>query len=639
MRSKVTKSSRTATRFGPLVVVLEDRRMLSADVLTYHNDNARDGLDASETILTPADVSSSTFGKVGFDAVDGKVDAQPLYVPGVSIPGKGTHNVLYVATENDSVYAFDADTGAALWHVSMLGPGEVPSDPLGGSITPVIGITATPVIDPNTNTMYVVAMSKLVSGSSTTYIQRIHALDITTGADKVMPRSIDQTITYPGAGPGGNGTDVIFDPEQYDERDALLLVNGVVYTGWSSHGDQAPYTGWLIGFNANNLSLASVLNIDPNGAPTSPFLGDGSGNTFWNSGGGPAADAAGNIYNTSANGPFDPTLNSAGFPANGDYGDSYLKFTPTAGGLTVSDYFTPYNQQQLADDDQDIGSSGVTFVNVTDGSGQSHQLMIGSGKDGNIYIVDTSSMGEFNATSNNIYQELQNALGGGEWGSPAAFDGQVYFGGNGATLRAFQFVSGQLQAAPSSQSSNTFGYPGTTPSISSDGTANGIVWAIDGSSGTAVLYAYNASNLSTMLYNSNQAPNGRDTAGPANTFATPMIANGKVYVATANGVAVFGLLQPVTFVGTDTTTQGTWMGTYGSQGYDIVSGPVSLPSGDTVTPAGQLTYTWTTTSSDPRALPGARLVLPRGRRLVRLHELHRRRQPGRRPGAQPGAVL
>ena len=544
MRRRVNKRSRTATRFRPLVGVLEDRRLLSADVLTYHNDNARSGVDSSETILMPTDVNSSTFGKVGFDAVDGKVDAQPLYVAGVSIPGKGTQNVLYVATENDSVYAFDADTGAKLWQVSMLGPGEVPSDPVhGNQVTPEIGITATPVIDLNTDTMYVVAMSKLVSGTSTTYIQRIHALDITSGADKVAPKSIDQSITYPGSGPGGNGTDVIFNPMQYKERDALLLVNGVVYTSWASHSDVAPYTGWVIGFNANNLSLASVLNIDPNGAPTSSLLSDGSGNSFWNSGGGPAADAAGNIYNLSANGPFDPALNPAGFPANGDYGDSFLKFTPTPGGLTVSDYFTVYNQQNYANDDEDIGSSGLTLVDVTDSSGTSHQLMIGSGKDGNIYVVDTNNMGKFNPTLNNIYQVLPGAVVGGEFGSPVAFNGQVYFGGVGATLCAFQFVNGKLQATPASQSSNTFGYPGTTPSISSNGNANGIVWAIDDGNSTAVLYAYDATNLSTMLYNSNQAPNGRDSVGPSNKFITPTIANGKVYVATADGVAVFGLLR------------------------------------------------------------------------------------------------
>jgi hypothetical protein len=542
-----TRGRRNSKRFRPGIGDLEARLLLSSNVLTYHNDNSRSGLNSSETILTPSNVNASTFGKLGFDSVDGKVDAQPLYVANVTVPGQGTHNILYVATEHDSVYAFDADTGAQLWKVSMLGTGEVPSDPVHGSqVTPEIGVTATPVIDPTSNTMYVVAMSKHVSGSTTTYIQRLHALDITTGADKIAPKSIDQSIIYPGAGPGGNGTDVIFNPMQYKERDALLLSNGVVYTSWASHSDVAPYTGWMIGFKATDLSLASVINVDPNGSPTSSFLSDGSGSSFWNSGGGPAADAAGNIYNLSANGPFDPNLNAAGFPTNGDFGDSFLKFTPTSGGVKVSDYFTVDNQQNEANNDEDIGSSGLVLVNATDTSGQTHQLMVGSGKDGNIYVVDTANMGKFSPTSNNIYQELAGAVGGGEFGSPAAFNGQVYFGGVGATLRAFQFVNGKLQLA--SQSANTFGYPGTTPSISSNGNTNGIVWAIQNSSNAAVLYAYNAANLSQKLYDSTQAANGRDTAGTDNKFITPTIANGKVYVPTTNGVAVYGLLP------TNTTT-------------------------------------------------------------------------------------
>ena len=545
MRPRSRNKARGSIRFQPAIAALEDRQLMSADILTYHDDNARSGLNSNETTLTPSNVNATTFGKVGFDAVDGKVDAQPLLKTGVAIPGQGIHDVLYVATENDSLYAFDAATGTQLWKVSMLGPGEVPSDPVNGTqVAPTIGITDTPVIDPKTGTMYLVAMSKLVSGSTTTYIQRIHAVSIATGADVVAPKSIDQSITFPGAGPGGNGTDVIFDPKQYEERDALLLSGGVIYTGWASHSDVAPYTGWVIGFNASNLGVASVLNVDPNGSPKSSFLDDGSGSSFWNSGGGPAADAAGNIYNLSANGPFDPTLNAAGFPANGDYGDTYLKFTPTAGGLTVSDYFTVDNQQDYANNDEDIGSSGLTLVNTVDGSGVNHQLMIGSSKDGNIYVVDTANMGKFSPTSNNIYQELPGAVGGGEFASPVAYNGEVYFGGVGATLRAFSFVNGKLQAAPTSQSSNTFGYPGTTPSISSNGTTNGIAWAINNNGGAAVLYAYNAANLGNMLYNSSQAANGRDTAGADNKFITPVVANGHVYVPTTNGVTVYGLLTP-----------------------------------------------------------------------------------------------
>ena len=621
MRQRI-KNARGPIRFRPAVAALEDRKLLSADVLTYHNDNARSGLNPNETILTPANVNAATFGKVGFDAVDGKVDAEPLLKTGVAIPGQGTHDVLYVATENDSLYAFDAGTGAQLWKVSMLGPGEVPSDPVNGNqVAPTIGITDTPVIDPTTDTMYLVAMSKLVSGSTTTYIQRIHAINIATGADVIAPKSIDQSITFPGAGPGGNGTDVIFDPKQYEERDALLLSNGVVYTGWASHSDVAPYTGWLIGFNASNLGVASILNVDPNGSPKSSFLDDGSGSSFWNSGGGPAADAAGNLYNLSANGPFDQTLNAAGFPANGDFGDSYLKFTPTAGGLTVSDYFTVYNQQNDANDDADIGSSGVTLVNVVDGSGTPHQLMIGSGKDGNIYVVDTANMGKFNSSSNNIYQELPGAVGGGEFSSPASFNGQVYFGGVGATLRAFSFVNGKLTATPTSQSSNTFAYPGTTPSLSSNGKADGIAWAISNSGGSAVLYAYDASNLANMLYNSTQAANGRDNPGADNKFITPMIADGRVYVPTTNGVAVYGLLSPsapsATPVSLASSFNRTGIVTDGSTftGGGLDTGGTALSSnllGSTVTAAGVNFTLGPAGSSDVVSASGQSIALPSG---------------------------
>jgi hypothetical protein len=549
MRRRTRRNARVPARFLPSMMPLEDRRLLSTDVLTYHYDNARSGLNANETTLTPANVNAASFGKVGFDAVDGKVDAQPLLRTGVAIPGQGTHDVLYVATENDRLYAFDAASGVLLWKVSMLGPGEVPSDPVNGTqVIPTIGITDTPVIDPNTGVMYLVAMSKRVSGGSTTYIQRIHAVSIATGLDVVPPKSIDQSITFPGAGPGGNGSRVSFDPRQYEERDALLLSNGVVYTGWASHSDVAPYTGWLIGFNASNLAVASILNIDPNGSPRSSILEDGSGNSFWNSGGGPAADAAGNLYNLSANGPFDPNLNAAGFPSNGDFGDSFLKFTPTPGGIIVSDYFTPQNQQDEANNDEDLGSSGLTLVHVVDASGTPHQLAIGSGKDGNIYVVDTANMGKFSPTRNNIYQELPGAVGGGEFSSPVAFDGRVYFGGVGATLRAFSFVGGKLQATPTSQTANKFAYPGTNASISSNGNADGIAWAIgnDNQNGPAVLYAYDAANLAHMLYSSNQAANGRDVPGIDNKFITPVVANGRVYVATTDGVAVYALLAPPT---------------------------------------------------------------------------------------------
>ena len=348
--------------------------------------------------------------------------------------------------------------------------------------------------------------------------------------------SIDGSFTYPGTGPNSDGTRIHFDPMQYKDREGLILVNGVVYTSWASHSDVAPYTGWVIGFHASDLSPASVVNVDPNGTPVASFLQDGSGSSFWNSGAGPAADAAGNLYNVSANGPFDPS--------RGDYGDSFIKFS-TTNGLAVADYFAPANQQALANSDEDLGSSGITLADAPDNSGVVHHLAIGSGKDGNIYVVDRDNLGHSSASNNNIYQEIPGGVGGsGLFAAPAAFDGKVYLGGVGTTLKVFQFVDGKLTASPVSQTADTFAYPGTTPSISSNGHADGIVWAYSNTDPVG-LRAYDANNLATKLYDSTLAPNGRDNVGAGNKFITPMIANGKVYVATQDGVGVFGLFPPV----------------------------------------------------------------------------------------------
>jgi hypothetical protein len=518
---------------------LEARIVPSADVLTWHNDTARTGLYATETQLTPANVNVNSFGKLFTLAADGKVDAAPLYKANVVIPGQGTHNVAFIASEHDSVFAYDADSGQLLWQASMLGPGEVPSDDRGCSqVTPEIGITATPVIDPSTNIMYVVAMSKL----GTTYFQRLHALDIGTGQDVIAPASIDQSISVPGIGPGGDGTNVFFDPAQYKERDALLLVGGQIITSWASHCDVEPYTGWVMAFSAVDLSLTSVLNVNPNGIPNSPFLTDGSGNSFWNSGAGPAADAAGNVYNISANGPFDENLDANGFPVSQDYGDTYLKLAFDAGGnLGVADYWTPFNQQALADTDLDVGSSGILLLpDMRDALGRTRHLAIGSGKDGNLYLVDRDNMGKFVSGSNStLYQELPGAIGP-EFSAPAYFNGLVYFGGVSDPIKAFSFTNARLAPSPSSETPNSFSYPGATPSVSSNGTANGILWAAENGS-TAVLFAYDAADLSNELYNSNLAGT-RDHFGQGNKFITPVIADGKVLVGTTTGVGVFGLL-------------------------------------------------------------------------------------------------
>jgi len=506
----------------------------SQDVLTYHNDNARTGLNPNETILTPANVNSSAFGKLFLLSVDGKVDAQPLYLSNVTIPNKGTHNLLFVATEHDSVYAFDADTGAVLWQVSLLKPGESTSDDHGcGQVTPEIGITATPVIDrssgPN-GSVYLVAMSK---DSSRKYFQRLHALDVTTGAEQ-FGGPVDIQAQFPGIGDNSNGTNVIFDPGQYKERPALLLLNHVIYTTWASHCDFRPYTGWVISYDENTLAQVSVLNVTPNG----------NEGAIWASGGGPAADSSGNIYFLDANGTFDTTLNAQGFPSQGDYGNAFLKLSTINNTLAVADYFQTFDQATLNNNDTDLGSGAALLLpDMTDALGKIRHLAVGAGKDGNIYLADRDNMGKFNPANNSsLYQELPGALPGGEWANPAYFNNRLYYGPVGGPIYAFQFSTAKLSSTLASRSVNTFNYPGATPSVSANGVLNGIVWATENTS-PAVLHAYDASDLSNELYNSNQA-GARDQFGAGNKFITPTIANGKAYVGTTNGVGVFGLTPP-----------------------------------------------------------------------------------------------
>lgn len=497
------------------------------DVVTYHNDVARTGQNLNEAVLTTANVNSASFGKLRSLPVDGKVDAQPLYLAQLAIGG-ATRNVLYVATEHGSVYAFDADAGTLLWQVSTLGSGEVTSDTRGcDQITPEIGITATPVIDRNAGThgvIYVVAMSK----SGSTYFQRLHALDVTTGAEMFGgPRNI--TASFPGAGDNSSNGNVIFDPAQYKERAALLLLNGVVYTTWASHCDIRPYNGWIMGYNQTTLAQTTVLNVVPNGSEGAIWMADT----------GPAADGSGNIYVLDANGDFGTTLNAGGFPSNGNYGNAFLKIS-TAGGLAVADYFEMQNQQQENASDADLGSGGALVLpDLTDGNGNVRHLSVGAGKDGHIYVVNRDAMGKFNAGSNNIYQELSGVLGGGIFSMPAYFNGTLYYGAVGDAIKAFKITNAMLATGPASQTSNTFPYPGTTPSISANGTSNAIVWAAENTT-PAVLHAYDASTLHE-LYNSNQA-GSRDQLGAGNKFITPTIVNGKVYMGTTDSVGVFGLL-------------------------------------------------------------------------------------------------
>jgi hypothetical protein len=499
----------------------------SADVVTYHNDVARTGQNLNESVLNTTNVASASFGKLRSLPVDGKVDAQPLYLSQLAIGGT-THNVLYVATEHGSVYAFDADAGTQLWKISTLGSGEVTSDARGcDQITPEIGVTATPVIDRSAGThgvIYVVAMSK----SGSTYFQRLHALDVTTGAEMFSgPKNI--TGSFPGTGDNSSNGNVIFDPAQYKERAALLLLNGTVYTTWASHCDIRPYTGWIMGYNQTMLRQTSVFNVTPNGSEGAIWMADT----------GPAADSSGNIYVLDANGDFGTALNSSGFPSNGNYGNAFLKLS-TAAGLAVADYFEMQNQQQENDSDADLGSGGpLVLPDLTDGSGNVRHLAVGAGKDGHIYVVNRDAMGKFNAASDNIYQELTGVLGGGVFSMPAYFNGTLYYGAVGDAIKAFKITNATLSAGPIGQTSNTFRYPGTTPSISANGTSNALVWAVENTS-PGVLHAYDAVAL-RELYNSNQA-GSRDQLGAGNKFITPTIVNGQVYVGTTNSVEVFGLL-------------------------------------------------------------------------------------------------
>lgn len=501
------------------------------DVLTYHNDNARSAQNLTEGILTPAVVGSTRFGLLRVLAADGLVDAQPLVVSNLSVGGK-TRNVLFIATEHASVYSFDADDGTALAQTSLLGASETTSDNRGcGQVTPEIGITATPVIDRSAGsrgTLYAVAMSRDAAGK---YYQRLHALDLATLAEQPSSPVVVQA-SYPGSGANSSGGQVVFDPAQYKERAGLLLVGGTVYTAWASHCDIGAYTGWIIGYDQNTLARTRVLNVVPNGS-------DGA---IWQAGGGMAADAQGFLYALLGNGTFDTTLDGAGLPINRDYGNAFVKISST-NPIQVVDYFAMRNAVSESAGDIDLGSGAPMLLpDLQDAGGSVRHLAVGAGKDGHLYVVDRDNLGKYSASTNAVWQDLANALPGGIWSAPAYFNGSVYYADVNGTLKAFSISQAKLGASPASQSSTTFPYPGASPAVSANGSAGGIVWAVESATGQpAVLHAFDAANLGNELYNSNRAAAGADHFGTGNKFITPTVANGKVYVGTPAGVAVFGL--------------------------------------------------------------------------------------------------
>jgi Immunoglobulin domain/PQQ-like domain len=499
------------------------------DVTTYKNDLSRSGQNLSESALTPTTVTSANFGLLRMLPVDGRVDAQPLYLSQLSAAG-GSFNAVFVATEHDSVYAFDSDSGAVLWHVSLLAAGESPSNDHGCiQVSPEIGVTSTPVIDRAAGahgTIYVVAMSV---DPQSNYHQRLHALDVATGAE-LLNGPTEITATYSAAGAATS----TFDPRYYEERAALLLSSGTVYTSWTSHCDAPPYGGWIIAFAQSTLARNGALNVAANSS---------SGPSIWMSGGGPAVDSSGNIHLLTANGAFEPTMDANGFPNQQDFGNSFLKISNAGAGLKVLDYFTMSNEVAESSADRDLGSGGEMLLpDLMDSANAVRHLAVGAGKDGNIYVVDRDSLGKFNAAANRNYQTLSGVLPGGIWSTPAYFNGTVYYADASGTLKAFAISTAKLGATPQSQSATQFVYPGTAPSVSANGTSSGIVWAHENTN-PAVLHAYDATNLAREIYNSNQAAGNRDQFGTGNKYITPTVADGKVFVGTTNAVAVFGLLH------------------------------------------------------------------------------------------------
>ncbi len=518
------------------------------NVLTYHYDLARAGANTNETILTPANVNTNSFGKLFAYALDGQVFAEPLYVSGLVIPGQGTHNVIFATTQHNSVYALDADSNAGpaaglLWHIDLGIPCPVPNNDFANrygpyhDIDPEVGTTSTPVIDLASGTIYVDAFTSEADG----YYHRIHALNITNGEEQPYSPVI-VAASIPGNGVESTNGMLAFVAEEHLQRPALTLAGGILYVAYSGYADTDPYHGWILGFNPGTLQqLANyVFNTTPNAtvAQWGPHAGEGG---LWMCGNGLAGDASNNLYVAVANGSF--TANTGGT----EYGDSVIRFS-ASNQLAVADYFTPYNQGSLSTNDTDLGSGGVMLLPDSVGSAAHPHLMVGCGKEGSIYLLDRDNLGKFHSGNDSqIVQSLANAMGG-VFGSPAYFNGQIFYQGINDVLRAYKITNGLLATTPVSKAVASFAWPGGTPVISANGTNNAIAWVVqsdayvNGSpllSGPSVLHAYNATNLALELYNSSQATT-RDPPGLAVKMVVPTVANGKVYVGAQSSLAVYG---------------------------------------------------------------------------------------------------
>jgi hypothetical protein len=558
-----------------------------AGVFTYHNDISRDGANTQEYALTSSTVTATTFGKLFSCPVDGAVYTQPLWVPGLNIGG-GTHNVIFAATQHDSLYAFDADASPCVtyWQVNLLDPlhggtsvleGPVVWNDVGycyGDVYPEVGVTGTPVIDPASSTIYLVTASEIPGANSGNcalpqggYYHRLHAIDLFTGSEKVNP-PVTIAASLPGTGDGSVGGMVNFSSQFHHNRAGLALFGGTIYVAFAAHEDAYPYHGWLLGYDASTLQQVSVFNTTPNGIGG---VNGGADGGIWGGGGAPAIDSGGDVYVSTGNGIYDESM----VPPANDYGDSTLRLHPFSGStpngtnLSVAGWFTPNNEADLEVYDADLGS-GAPVLLPDQTNGPTH-LLAHVGKEGVVYLIDRDNMGQFNATNGQILQSFYGGgvdYAGGFWGTPAFWQNGLYYAGQGMPLTMFSIdtSTGLFNTVPASQSTNLFNFPTATPSISSQGATNGIAWAIDAGlygyasqnaaggincfatpvpapcSAPAIVHAYSATNLQMEYWNSTQAAGNRDQAGNAVKFVPPTIANGKVYVSTRTEIDVYGLL-------------------------------------------------------------------------------------------------
>jgi hypothetical protein len=563
---------------------LEPRLLLSTspnpvDVLGYRDDLTGVGVNSNETILTPGNIGYAGFAKRFTTAVDGQVYAEPLYVAGVSITTgsePGLHNVVFVATEHDSLYAIDGDSGDVLWQTSFINPGAgittVPQTETGsGDISNEIGITATPAIDLASDTIFVEAKTKQVVGGLNHYVHTLYGVNIGSGA--VSRSTVIADTTYSGStytynsGPYVLGTGdgsitvgsehrVYFNALRQMDRPGITLYNGNIYMAFASHGDNGPYHGWVLSYDITTLALNGVLNTTPNGG-----LGG-----IWQAGGTLTVDAQGYLYCETGNGSFNQNtsnFNAQGFPTDGDYGDSFIKIGRDPGtsqsnmnvngwGLKVVDYFTPFNQASLSSADTDLGSGGPTVLPDSVGSVAHPHLLVGGGKEGKIYLIDRDNMGKFNATTDQVVQEIGSAVGG-ILSTPAYFNGTLYYTGSySGPIKAFAISNAHITTTPTSQTTDTYGNLDGSPMISADGTNNGILWNLE--RGTGQMRAYDASNLATQLYTTAQAPGNRDQLGTVQKFSVPTVASGRVYVGVSGSLVAYGPPTPPTSVPSNPTT-------------------------------------------------------------------------------------